>query len=293
VFDLDFLLRSAAENVNLNPTRRERAEAAYPAIGDWLCTPGSMLACLNPIVYAQGSIPMDTAINPCNGTEFDVDGVVLMQLHPGITSDDARLWVVQRMSEHGTYRTRLEMLPRCIRIHYDDGFHVDLIPARPNGCAVDIPGAAVGSWERSDPEGYLSWFEASAQRSRVREVAKAYVEPLPAPSSPSEKPQLKLAVQLWKRSRDVYFGGGDFLPASMLLSTLAAEPYRGETSLMSILVAGVAKAAGLVTPGAFPYLENPTNPGENLARALVVDPSRVVYRREAGGRLPRAVWGLA
>jgi hypothetical protein len=99
-------------------------------------------------------------------------------------------------------------------------------------------------------------------------MTKAYVEPLPAAEETYKKSPLKLAVQLFKRARDVYYDNDPDSPASMLITTIAGLRFTGSPNLLNgmwTITTGLRDVLR-VTPA--PFVENPSNPGENLARGL-------------------------
>ena len=99
---------------------------------------------------------------------------------------------------------------------------------------------------------------------------------------------LQRSIQLMKRHRDMMFNdarNNDHAPISIIITTLAAEMYRGERDLHSALIGIVSKLSGFtelidnrfaVPPGTVAslirrkpdgkwYIANPVNPEENFA----------------------------
>lgn len=261
----DEVLRIVAGAVDLSPTNRLRAEAAYPHIGDWLSRPDSPLASLNPRVFPQGSVKLGTVNNPYGAVEFDVDAVAQIAVGPGVSATAARKLVGARLEKHPEFRSRIEHLAKCHRIHYANGFHVDVITATPYRSALRI--ATVGGWISSNPDGFARWFEQRSSQSEAQ-MAKAYVEPLPVTEETYSKSPLKLAVQLFKRARDVYYDNDPDSPASMLITTIAGLRFTGSPNLLDGMWTIVTGLRELLRVALAPFLENPSNPGENLARGL-------------------------
>lgn len=265
----DDTLLIVAGAIDLSPTNRLRAEGAYPHIGDWLSRPESRLTALDPRVFPQGSMKLGTVNNPYGEVEFDVDAVTQIAVEPGTSAARARGLVAARLEEHSDFRDRIEHLARCHRIHYANGFHVDVITATPYRNALAI--ATVGGWIPSNPDGFARWFEQRSSQFEAR-MMKASVEPLPVAEETYNKSPLKLAVQLFKRARDVYYDNDPDSPASMLITTVAGSKFTGSRNLLAGMwsIARGLRDVLVVTPA--PFLDNPSNPGENLARGLA-DPS--------------------
>jgi len=84
-----------------------------------------------------------------------------------------------------------------------------------------------------------------------------------------EKKPLQLAVQLIKRRRDLYFVDSDLATASVVLTTLAADPYRGEPSVsqaLSSILAGIAMhIESAQRCGSRLRVPNPANQNEDLS----------------------------
>jgi hypothetical protein len=64
----------------------------------------------------------------------------------------------------------------------------------------------------------------------------ASIQPIPTLEAAEEKTVLQLVVQLLKRWRDVHYADSTFPPISIVLTTLAADIYRGEPLLSQALL---------------------------------------------------------
>ena len=106
-----------------------------------------------------------------------------------------------------------------------------------------------------------------------RRALAASVEPLPANVSSMDKTPLHRAVQLFKRRRDVHFDGSVFAPRSIVLTTIDAEMYQYEMTLLEA-VNGILGRLGQQTrhDSIPPRVPCPTDPTENLAEAWRTDP---------------------
>ncbi len=97
------------------------------------------------------------------------------------------------------------------------------------------------------PLGYAKWFEQSTKQVIVTKFAESYraialdkalsIEPIPDLEATCDKKVLQLVVQLMKRWRDIHYVDSSFPPISIVLTTLAADCYRGEEMLSEALLA--------------------------------------------------------
>jgi hypothetical protein len=192
---------------------------------------------------------------------------------------------------------------RCWRLEYADelSFHMDIVPCIPESeiarsvlkqrmvensrfddalaqnvseLAVSITdntdpeySAKTGNWRISNPEGYARWFETRMKTAREvineREMSfKASIDSLPYYQW---KTPLQQVIQLLKRHRDTMFKDGeDSKPISVIITTLAAKAYDGESDLASAL-ANVLSRMGDYINSVAPYVANPVNPSEDFA----------------------------
>lgn len=200
-------------------------------------------------------------------------------------------------------KEKLAEKKRCWRLEYADGlsFHMDIVPCIPeiegkksvlkqrmienskfddalaqriSALAVSItdntdPEYAVktDNWRISNPEGYARWFETrmktAQQLINEREMSfKASIDSLPYYKW---KTPLQQAVQLLKRHRDSMFkNNDDGKPISVIITTLAARSYNGETDLASAL-SNILSSMGSYINNTFPLVPNPVNPVEDFA----------------------------
>jgi len=258
----------------LTPTEFRNAEQKYGAVGRWLAAPGSSLAIFDPEVYPQGSMLLGTTVRPYGRSEYDLD--LVCQLHwcahqPPLTIYD---WVHGRMAANETYREILEKLKRCLRLNYAGSFHLDILPACPNGQtgngAIIVPDRKLECWKHSNPKGFADWFFTQCQiRDALAEadrVIKGSVEPLPSAVPSEYKYPLQRVVQLMKRHRDIFFHGGRDIARSVILTTLAGSFYKGQRSLslaLESVLDGIHAAADRIQE--VPRIPNPVHAEENFA----------------------------
>jgi hypothetical protein len=124
-------------------------------------------------------------------------------------------------------------------------------------------------WPRSNPKGFAGWFEGRMRKAaddRIRKLVlkKAYASIDEVPPYQWKTP-LQRSIQILKRHRDVMFRRSpDLAPISMILTTLAAHAYEGETGLYQALSDVVNKMPDFVRSSK-PRIPNPVNPAEDFA----------------------------
>lgn len=203
---------------------------------------------------------------------------------------------------HGV-KEELDEKRRCWRLIYADGFtfHIDIVPCIPEGdegrnvlksrmmersnfdeeMASSVSALAVSitdnkdpqyseitsDWRISNPQGYAQWFEVRMKLGRLfleKRAADigASIEDIPVYRW---KTPLQGVVQLLKHHRDVMFANNpDQQPISVIITTLAARAYNGETDLVSALTNILDEMERHVSPTA-PRVPNPVNPAEDFA----------------------------
>jgi len=258
----------------LTATQYRNAEDKYRAVGDWLAFPGTALAPFLPEIYPQGSMAHGTTVRPYNSLhEYDLD--LVCQLHYCGHEDPVRVYerVYARLAQHETYRQMLERKKRCLRLNYAGAFHLDILPACPNGNllpgSILVPDCKLECWKHSNPKGLAAWFlESCKRREQVAQerLFKASVEPLPSPVPSEFKYPLQRVIQLMKRHRDIFFAGGRDIARSVILTTLAGHCYRGERSLSRALASILDSIhTQLAACPRVPIIVNPVHRGENFA----------------------------
>jgi len=198
---------------------------------------------------------------------------------------------------------RREEKPRCWRLKYADklNFHLDAVPSIPEtaehirliheaiirtGTPTELASrlakltAAItdnrrsnyriihDDWPLSNPEGFALWFESrmrlakALMESLVLQAKAAKVDELPAYRW---KSPLQRCVQLLKRHRDIFFADDpDGKPASIIITTLSARAYQGETEIVDALETILDTMEALINPTS-PRVPNPVNPAEDFA----------------------------
>jgi hypothetical protein len=130
-------------------------------------------ATLGPLVKThirQGSWAHRTIIKPLPGDEFDAD--ILLHLTPVKEwSKNPRSYIDQvygALKNSVTYRDMVEKKNRCVRIHYANDCHVDVVPYLVLGFFEDrkvIVNHDTNTFERTDPEAFTSWMRRQDRRA--------------------------------------------------------------------------------------------------------------------------------
>ncbi len=195
-------------------------------------------------------------------------------------------------------KNELEPKHRCWRLEYQDdlSFHMDIVPCIPadekrrkailesirkTGLDEYVAGSAsqttisitddrhegykhiCDDWNISNPEGYAKWFEyrMNPQQTRIL-LEKAQVDDVPLFK---KKTPLQQVIQILKRHRDNWSKDNpDLKPISIIITTLAARAYNGETDIVAALGNVLEKMGGLVNPTK-PRVPNPVDPEEDFA----------------------------
>jgi len=123
-------------------------------------------------------------------------------------------------------------------------------------------------WNISNPEGYARWFEFRtklAQRFLEKRILVAKATNIDELPTYRWKTPLQRCVQILKRHRDVMFIEHlEAKPISVIITTLAAEAYEGETNVDETMRNILRNIESLVSRQS-PRIPNPVNPAEDFA----------------------------
>jgi hypothetical protein len=214
----------------------------------------------------------------------------------------------------------IEEKHRCWRLKYADSlqFHLDVVPSVPETAerfqriqeAMARTGVPVGlarrvagmtgaitdnqrrnytfiddDWRISNSVGFALWFEWRMEQFRAlmegleMRAKAAKVDRLPAYRW---KSPLQRCVQLLKRHRDVMFASDlDGLPASVIITTLAALAYQGEAGIDEALDSILTGMEGHINRFA-PWVPNPVYPAEDFADSWSDSKRKTNFRRWLG-----------
>lgn len=158
-----------ANTVNLNQSRLDDLHGRVQAIMNCLRKDPT----LGPLVKThlrQGSWAHRTIIKPLPGDEFDAD-ILLHLAEVRDWSENPRTYInqlYQAFSRSATYRDMVEKKNRCVRIHYANDCHVDVVPYLVRGFFENqkvIVDHAANTFERTNPEGFTSWMRREDKRA--------------------------------------------------------------------------------------------------------------------------------
>lgn len=207
---------------------------------------------------------------------------------------------VKSYSQKQCFKLPPEEGKRCWTQQYQDevDFHMDVLPAIPNEPSVRLLLENAGversiamealaitdrtlpnyafvdpNWPRSNPKGYAMWFDARMdvaggasmiKHAIFEEHRTIYAAADEVPAYRVKSP-LQRSVQLLKRHRDQMFREDpDGKPISIIITTLAALAYGGETDPASAL-AGILSGMGDFVLNSKPRIANPVDPEEDFA----------------------------
>jgi hypothetical protein len=274
----------------------------YRSLGEWLHRPESSVRAFSPAVYPQGSFRYGTVIRPFSkGDEYDLDLVAELQLLSKVyksqrdlkhlIGDEVKAYAVAK-----NFNDPAEEKNRCWRLEYADAvnFHMDILPSVPEdesfkklleqmNVAPDLASMAIAitdirhpkyatvdrDWPQSNPRGFGKWFERRMRqraetrlKSLVANRVYATIDDVP---TWEWKTPLQRSIQILKRHRDVLFKDNcNLAPISMIITTLAAQSYEGETTIYDTLVSVLDRMPNHVRPVG-KRVPNPVNPGEDFA----------------------------
>lgn len=281
---LDKLYRELAESLNISNSMTDEIIDSYNAVGTYL---GRMEEELDIRVFPQGSLALGTIVRPIQDDvegDYDVDLVCLLENGSKFEAKKIKNVVGNRLIESERYRKMLDIEgKRCWTLQYSN-FHMDVLPS------VPLQEKGISSYENkntnirithkensgeysnrtSDPKAYREWFikemgEIYKQDrqiladSRKMEVEKVKLFQLRTP--------LQMAIQILKRHRDMMFSNRDHKPISVIITTLAAKAYNGETNLFDAIeniLANMHKHIEIDDHGNA-IICNPTMKSENFA----------------------------
>lgn len=225
-------------------------------------------------VYPQGSMRLGTITrNIHRNDEIDIDLLARRDLHKtSVTQEqlkeDVGIGLDLFIKAGAEGNPQKDEGKRCWTLQYG-GFHLDVLPALPDeqsdGTGIIITDKDVRNWQFSNPIGYADWFH-SVMRAEWLELAKRAMDIAAVPEW-TIKTTLQRTVQALKRHRDIFFTGHlEDRPASVIITTLAAQAYRGGESLYDVLRDVTAAMPDLVEERDGIYVvSNPVQPKENFA----------------------------
>jgi hypothetical protein len=277
---LDSLLFQICEELQITPTRHDLVVKRYETLNRLLESNESPFRYFGPEIYPQGSMALGTTVKPIDGPH-DLDFVLeLSNYVRGPMRLISELYEFLR--SHDTYAPMTTLKNRCVRIEYADEFYMDVLPAvrdaRAVGTCIKVPDCALAGWTDSNPRGYIKWFKEQSGKLLVRRMFDK-AEPIPDQQAVAEKDALQLVVQLLKRWRDLHYAWApEQAPISIVLTTLAADTYRGDRSVSGALTSALTEIVALTEASrrageTHLHLCNPSNMAEDLTERWDSNPA--------------------
>lgn len=200
---------------------------------------------------------------------------------------------------------------RCWTLQYADTaqFHMDILPSLPdeeglrkkfieeNKMGFDViaklhTASAIAitdntsteydiitpNWNKSNPKGYHLWFKDKCKILKISKASNFFEASMESveeyPTHKSKQP-LQQVIMILKRHRDIMFkDDSEHKPISIIITTLSAKAYGGESSLkdaLETIVTGMKKQITCDINGNCEVL-NPINPNENFADKWIDEP---------------------
>ena len=245
-------IKKIIDGLDITPSMFKNAEEKYKNIAKYLNEHG-----LNVDISLQGSFAIGTATKPySNGKDkaYDID-VICQFENENLTSEEIRNSLISTLNDSEVYNDKIKEWPKCFTLEYakisDYEFSIDLVPTisdeNPNICGKNVSEKYLINvlkiamkeskygWYTINPKGYQTWFNDINSRfalynreNRMRSLFEANkqiyasVEDIPEYFN---KSSLQEAIQILKRSRDIYFSKihkEDNKPASIIITTFAA-----------------------------------------------------------------------
>jgi hypothetical protein len=302
------------KSLDITRTQYEAAVASYQFVGDWLSRPESPLAPYKPEILPQGSFLHGTMVKPIHeDDDIDVDLVCrLLGKKSTWSQADLKKVVGDRLKVHETLKRMLEKEGRrCWTLaHREEArFHMDVLPAIISSGFMELLEKSMTyaemekaaelairitdnltinyltssnpeEWLKSNPFGYAAWFKSKASLDFQKAIVlNEAVQPVP--SYQQQKLPLQRIVQIYKRHRDIMFNGDEDKPISIIITTLAARAYQGQTDIFVALLAVADTMANYIEERFDPklrcmvkWISNPVNPEENFADKWPASPKK-------------------
>lgn len=312
--EFEKILLALGESLDISETQYNALVQSYGAVGKFL--QGDLeLSVYDPLVSPQGSLRLGTIIQPINeDDDMDVDLVFrLKEKSPEWTPKTLKDKVGARLKSSPRYSKMLDDEgKRCWTLLYrqdsdnmKERYHMDILPSVANkdyeeqmrrvlteafdlkkldsisiritdkereGYTTQID---IKDWLKSNPDGYAIWF---ANRCKLRVSTRQLLteDIIPIGKYNPNKTPLQRIVQILKRHRDIRFNHNDKKPISIIITTLAAQAYQGESNILEGLVTVVNHMRDYITrdENGNDKVANPLNPDENYAEKWIKDPER-------------------
>ena len=309
--EFEKIILALGESLDITEKQYNALVQSYGAVGKYL-QDDPELSAYDPLVSPQGSLRLGTIIQPINeGDDMDVDLVFrLKEKNPtwtqktlkdkvgaslassprykGMLDDEGRrCWTLQyrQDSENLKERYHMDILPSVANKEYDEhmrsilaeGFDINKL----DSISIRITDRErigynsqtdIQEWLKSNPDGYAIWF-ANKCREKVLKRQLLTEDIIPIGKYNPNKTPLQRIVQILKRHRDIMFDHDKKKPISIIITTLAAQAYLGESDVLEGLVNVVEHLRDGITKddNGNDKVANPLNPAENYAEKWIED----------------------
>ncbi len=289
------LLSELADEIDITESQEGVIKRAYNSVADWLNQKETIIAKHRVHIFPQGSMMYGTTIKPINEEDdYDIDLVCEFTEHTdNLTPQYVKQSVGKRLMEHATYKNMLqEEGRRCWTLQYSENlnFHMDILPAIPfreeykTRDSLRAAYESMSTWKKlallatdknkqslkydyipTNPRGYAEWFK---QKTHIGKNIALYESVERVPQYP-RKTVLQKSIQLLKRYRDVMFAEDieEVKPISMIITTLVAKCYNGETQIYDFICKALNNLENYIERGANGeyIIKNPVMSSENFA----------------------------
>ena len=286
---LSMLFDGAVETLDISPHLQHVAVERYEEVGLWLADQGFEWR-----IYPQGSFRLGTVVRPTTRAgEYDIDLVCLMPVRKENTTQAElkqlvgnelhayRRWKIS--SGQGDGPATCEPRRRCWTLGYPElGFHLDVLPSIPD---VTLPPTGIlltdrqlRAWQHSNPIGYADWFRGRSAELQTKLREASFAKNINVDDVPTwqVRSTLQRVVQILKWHAMLFFtADSDAKPPSILITTLAAKAYRGQTDLFAATCACLATMPEYIEQRNHRWwVPNPAHPDENFADKWNEHPER-------------------
>lgn len=271
------LLNGAVEQLDIPEDVRDQAVERYEDVGNFLAENGGD----HWSIYPQGSFRIGTPIKPPTYTgEYDIDLVSRVPIKKTSTTQEELKNRIGAMLD-AYHQQKLDEDPdnaphlcvegrRCWTLTYDH-FHLDVLPAIPDEedppTSILLTDVKLRPWLYGNPIGYAEWFRGRSEEMWRAMEAKARAANVAAVPEWTVRSTLQRLVQVMKWHCYLYFAKdvGD-RPPSVLITTLAAHAYSGETDLFTATLNAVTGMPDHIERVGDQYrVANPAHGKENFA----------------------------
>lgn len=180
--NLDIEFKQFNDTIKLTEARKEKILNSRNAIREKIRTyMKNKLKLEQPKFMWQGSFAINTALNPINGNEVDIDdGMYLNHL----SKIDERLWPSPKEVHNmilaaleGHTQNGCEDKTSCVRVIYNNFYHVDIPVYIIREGHAKLANIKTNKWEISDSKDFRDWFykyRKDEQANRIVRYLKAW-----------------------------------------------------------------------------------------------------------------------